>query len=408
MEKYEIYKNLDVEQTILARFLARNDEINLYPELKPSHFLYEQNRVIFERMIVANNEGKPFVYRVLAENEEERKYIAGLLQFPSFSAIGGYVKTLVEDSDKYNALMKADDTLERAQKDRKVDVFSELSEASTRDFEERYDSSNEAMLKRLEKKMQQDERFLGIKCGISELDSNINNFQKGRLYTVGARSGMGKSALMCSMVEFMEKKYKVGIVSLEMLASELKQRIACIRGKIPHWKIEKGNCEKEFDDYACALNSIKNVFISDMGGLNRAQVIAIIRQMVKRRKCDIVFIDHLGLIQVSDKGNLAHEIGKTTALLKSLSKELEIPIVCLCQINRGVEKEGNKTPRMSDLRDSGRIEEDSDCVILLYREGYYEEKPPAFEKVKYIVAKCRNGKRGVVEGLFESELMRFS
>lgn len=408
MEKYEIYKNLDVEQAILAGFLSRNDEINLYPELKPSHFLYEQNRVIFERMVAANNEGKPFVYRVLAENEDERKYIEGLLKVQAFSGVGGYVKTLVEDSDKYNALIKADDTLERAQKDRKVDVFSELSEASTRDFEERYDSSNEAMLRRLEKKMQRDERFLGIKCGIEDLDANINNFQNGRLYTIGARSGMGKSALMCSMVEFMEKKYKVGIVSLEMLASELKQRIACIRGKIPHWKIEKGNCEKEFDDYATSLESIKNVSISDMGGLNRAQVIAIIRQMVKRRKCDIVFIDHLGLIQVSDKGNLAHEIGKTTALLKSLSKELEIPIVCLCQINRGVEKEGNKVPRMSDLRDSGRIEEDSDCVILLYREGYYEEKPPVFEKVKYIVAKCRNGKRGVVDGVFESELMRFS
>lgn len=408
MEKYEIYKNLDVEQTILARFLLKNDEINLYPELKPCHFLFEQNRVIFERMIDANNEGKPFVFRILAETKEEQEYISAVAKLPAFSGIGGFVKTLVDDSDKYNALMKADDILERAEKDRKVDVFSELSEASTRDLEERYDSSNEAMLKRLEKKMQNDEKFLGIKCGIDELDNNINNFQKGRLYTIGARSGMGKSALMCSMVEFMEKKYKVGIISLEMLASELKQRIACIRGKIPHWKIEKGKCEKEFDDYATALNSIKNVHISDMGGLNRAQVIAIIRQMVKRRKCDIVFVDHLGLVQVSDKGNLAHEIGKTTALLKSLAKELDIPIVCLCQINRGVEKEGNKTPRMSDLRDSGRIEEDSDCVILLYREGYYSDNPPKFEEVQYIVAKCRNGKRGVVKGVFEAERMYFS
>ena len=153
--------------------------------------------------------------------------------------------------------------------------------------------------------------------------------------------------------------------------------------------------------------SLKNITISDKGGLNRAQVIALVRQMVKRNKCKIVFIDHLGLVQVSDKGNLAHEIGKTTALLKSIAKELDIPIVCLCQINRSVENGANRIPSMSDLRDSGRIEEDSDCIILLYREGYYQEKPPEGEDVKYIIAKCRNGKRGSFNGKFFAEYMRF-
>lgn len=407
MGEFENYKNSEVEQTVLARFLNKNEEINLYPELKPEHFLFEIHKKIFEKMIIANNEGKPFVLRTLAETDEEKEYITKLLAINSFQKVDGFVKTLIEDSDKYNTLTKAADILERAKKDRKVDVFSELAEASTRDITERYDSSNEAMLKVLEKKMKHDEKYLGLKCGIGEIDDKINNFQNGRLYTVGARSGMGKSALMCTMVEFMEKTNKVGIISLEMLASELKQRIACIRGKIPHWKIEKGICEKEFDAYATALMSLKNITISDKGGLNRAQVIALVRQMVKRNKCKIVFIDHLGLVQVSDKGNLAHEIGKITALLKSVAKELDIPIVCLCQINRSVENGTNRIPSMSDLRDSGRIEEDSDCIILLYREGYYQEKPPEVEDVKYIIAKCRNGRRGSFSGKFFAEYMRF-
>lgn len=407
MGEFENYKNSEVEQTILARFLNKNEEINLYPELKPEHFLFEIHKKIFEKMIIANNEGKPFVLRTLAETDEEKGYITKLLAVNSFQKVDGFIKTLIEDSDKYNTLTKAADILERAKNDRNVDIFSELAEASTRDITERYDSSNEVMLKVLEKKMKKDEKYLGLKCGIGEIDDKINNFQNGRLYTIGARSGMGKSALMCTMVEFMEKNCKVGIISLEMLASELKQRIACIRGKIPHWKIEKGICEKEFDAYATALMSLKNITISDKGGLNRAQVIALVRQMVKRNKCKIVFIDHLGLIQVNEKGNLAHEIGKTTALLKSIAKELDIPIVCLCQINRSVENGANRIPSMSDLRDSGRIEEDSDCIILLYREGYYQEKPPEVEDVKYIIAKCRNGKRGSFGGKFFSEYMRF-
>lgn len=407
MGEFENYKNLEVEQTILARFLSKNEEINLYPELKPEHFLFDIDKRIFEKMIIANNEGKPFVLRTITETEEEKDYVTKLLTFNSFQKVDGFVKTLIEDSDKYNTLTKAADILERAKMDTKMDVFSELAEASTRDITERYDSSNEAMLKVLEKKMKRDEKYLGLKCGIEEIDDKINNFQNGRLYTVGARSGMGKSALMCSMVEFMEKNCKVGIISLEMLASELKQRIACIRGKIPHWRIEKGICEKEFDAYASALMSLKNITISDRGGLNRSQVLALVRQMVKRNKCKIVFIDHLGLVQVNDRGNLAHEIGKTTALLKSIAKELDIPIVCLCQINRSVENGSNRIPSMSDLRDSGRIEEDSDCVILLYRDGYYAEKPPEVEDVKYIIAKCRNGKRGSFNGKFFAEYMKF-
>lgn len=407
MEKYELYKNLDAEQKILGRFLSRNDEINLYPELRPEHFLYDMNRLIFERMIKANNEGKPFVLRTLALTDDEKNYILSFQKDGVFVKVDGYVKTLIDDSDKYNALVKVDDILKRAETDKDVDVFTGLSEASTRDLVERYDSSNEAMLKRLEKKMKHDEKFLGIPCGIERLDEIINNFQKGRLYTIGARSGMGKSALMCSMVEYMEKTHKVGIISLEMLASELKQRIACIRGNIDHWKIEKGCCETEFEKYAESLMSIKNLVVSDKSGLNRSQVLALVKQLVMKSKCEIVFIDHLGLVQVGEKGNLAHEIGKVTALLKSVAKEMDIPVVCLCQINRGVEKDGTKVPRMSDLRDSGRIEEDSDCVILLYREGYYEEKPPSIEPVKYIVAKCRNGKRGNVDGTFYAEKMKF-
>ncbi|MBQ0113376.1 MAG: hypothetical protein KBT03_09625 [Bacteroidales bacterium] len=401
---FENYLNEEIEQRILGRFLAHNDDINLYPDLKVDHFLFEENATIFERMLKANEEGKPFVMRTLSKDEKDKLYINKLSGLSFVGNVDKEVNLLIDSSDKYNALTKAQELLEQAETE-DVDVFTKLSEISTRDLIEKIDDSPDAMLRELQDKM--NNGVLGIKTGIDMLDYNINDLQNGRLYVVGARSGMGKSAFMCSIINNIEPNYKVGIISLEMKSTELKQRIACIRGEIPHWKIEKGKCEKEFDAYANALFSIKNLVIDDRGGINCQQVIAKIRQMVKKAKCDIVFIDHIGLVQVSDRGNLAHEIGKTTALLKSVSKELNIPIVCLCQINRAAEKESNKRPKMSDLRDSGRIEEDADCVILLYRDGYYSNQDVERDPTEYIVSKCRNGKRGVVNGTFVCQLMKF-
>ena len=405
MVKFERYLNPEIEQKILARFLDKNDEINNYPDLKPEHFVYEQNKVIFERMLKANENSKPFVMRTLCEKPEEKEYLNSLVTKGCFGKVDKDIALLIEESNKYNMLTKADELLIEAE-EKDVDVATRLSEISTVDIIQKVDDSPEAMLRELEKKMKNGDS-VGIKTGISKIDDSINNLQKGRLYIVGARSGMGKSAFMCSIVENIEKTHNVGIISLEMKTTELKQRIACIRGNIEHWKIEKGRCEKEFDRYADSLMSIKNTIIDDRGGLNRNQVLAKIRQFVKKAKCEVVFIDHIGLVQVDDKGNLAHEIGKVTALLKSIAKELNIPVVCLCQINRASEKDSSKRPKLADLRDSGRIEEDADCVILLYRDGYYEKEPQPVEPCEYIIAKCRNGRRGVIDGTFRGEYMKF-
>ena len=121
----------------------------------------------------------------------------------------------------------------------------------------------------------------------------------------------------------------------------------------------------------------------------------------------IIFIDHIGLIRVNGNQNLAHEIGENTSALKVLAKELNIPVVGLCQINRAAESGGEKMPTLSQLRDSGRIEEDADCVILLYRDGYYQQEERQVEECKYKIAKCRNGRRCIVDGTFTGSLMKF-
>jgi len=409
---FENYQHQDMEQWIIGYFANNNDKINDYPQLQPEHFLWEEHQKIFKKMQKCNEKAIPFMPSNLGiKKKEDIEYLAGCA---SASAMVVNVKPMIEklitDSEKYNALMDTNQLITEAQENDDLDVFERISKISTNRFSEHMPTSTEEMMNELYDKM--DGKLVGISTGIDGLDENMNSFQKGRLYIVGARSGMGKSAFMCSCTEQIEKTKKVGIVSLEMLDKELLQRIACVRGKIPHWKIEKGKCtEQEADAYHEQLLTIKNVFINDQGGMTRAGVITAIRQLVKKQGCDIVFVDHIGLIHVEGKSNLAHEIGENTAALKALAKELDIPIVGLCQINRSVEEGQDKKPRLSHLRDSGRIEEDADCVILIYRPSYYNSNNknlPKQESCTYVIAKCRNGRVCDVDGIFEGDYMKFS
>ena len=404
---FEKYQNQDVEQWVLAEFLRDPQLVFKYPNLKDEHFLWEEHRKIFHRVSECASMGFAPVLSRICDTDKERDYVLSLLKVGGTCVnVGDYVSALIDDSRRYDVLCRTESLLREAETDKEVDLFGRLAEISTPDIEEHIRTTPDSMLKELEDRM--NKKDIGISTGIPGLDDKINAFQKGRLYVIGARASMGKSALMCSMVERIEKTKKVGIISLEMMDKELIQRMACIRANIPHWHIEKGRCsDDEFSKYGVTLQTFKNVFINDVGGMNRQQVLGVIRQLVKKARCNIVFIDHLGLIRVNGKGNLAHEIGENTSMLKAVAKELDIPVVALCQINRSVEKDVVKKPKMSDLRDSGRIEEDADTVVLLYREGYYTGIEAPSEPCEYIVTKCRNGKCGTVPGTFTGEIMRF-
>lgn len=405
---FEKYMHQDFEQWILGAFLNRNEEFGDFPHLMSRHFLWDKHKKIFEAMQKCYEKGLPFLpSKMEIADEKEKEYLGQLMACATMVAnLKGMVEELILDSERYIALQEANKVIRLAEDEPNLDVFGMLSSITIQMKTNKMPTTVEQMMIELFDKMAG--KNVGISTGIKDLDENMNGFQNGRLYIIGARSGMGKSALMCSMIEKMEKEHRVGVISLEMLDKELKQRIACIRGGIFHWKIEKGRCtDEEASNYGQTLLTINNVFINDEGGMTRGTVISTIRQMVKKQKCDIVFIDHIGLIRVKNNQNLAHEIGENTASLKALSKELNIPIVGLCQINRAAESSTEKMPTLSQLRDSGRIEEDADCVILLYREGYYNEEQRRFEECKYKIAKCRNGKRCIVNGTFDGSLMKF-
>jgi len=402
---FEKYIHCDIEQSLLSKFIDNPKELYNCPDLDVEDFIFEENRKIFKTIIDLQEKNIPINPKNIFDIVGNKEYVMAVVNLLPKTPVGVLYEYLKDETEKYKTLLNLETLIKEADRDKNIDLFSKLSELSFKKEKSLKEYSNDMILKELEERMKG--KNLGISTSISGLDDSINAFQKGRLYIVGARPSMGKSAFMCSLCEQIEKNKKVGILSLEMNTTELKQRIACIRGNIKHWKIEKGRCnDEEFENYAKSLGSIKNVVINDKGGLNRYQIVSFIRNMVLKMKCDIIFIDHIGLIRVNGNSNLAHEIGENTSALKALAKELQIPIVGLCQLNRAVEKEKSKEPTLADLRDSGRIEEDADCVILLYRENYYNQELDG--RAKYIVAKCRNGKTGIVNGFFENEIMKWS
>ena len=405
---FEKYLHEDMEQALLTRLLSKPNEIWECQNLNENIFTNETHKQIFNAVFDQLKRGYPVnaqtIGNLLGDNKA-KEYLLGLYGDFTTTKAKEYASYLAEEKEKYDALTALDDLLQRAEVDKKTDVFEELNSIATRNAENVLEISNDEIKKELERKMRGEE--IGISTGIAEIDENINALQKGRLYIVGARPAIGKTAFMCSIINKIEPKHKVGVFSLEMTAGEIKQRLACLRQNIKHWLIEKGKCtQDEAIKYYAGLDSLNNVRICDKSGLNRFQLSAIARSMVVREKCEVLFVDHLGLIKTDNKGNLAHEIGENTTALKCLAKELKIPVVCLCQINRGVEQGADKKPRLSDLRDSGRIEEDADCVILLYRENYYN--PQCDNEAEYRIAKCRNGKTDIVKGYFEGEYMRWS
>lgn len=246
----------------------------------------------------------------------------------------------------------------------------------------------------------------GIKGGIPSLDEITKGFHAGRLYVIAARPAMGKTALGLTLAENAASKgTKTLFFSLEMTLSELQGRL------IQRYREESGNL----------VNS--HLYVDDKSGLTVTDITQRARRHKRRHGLDAIFIDYLGLIQASDnRAQMVHQIGEITRRLKQLAKDLKIPVVLLCQLNRGVEGKDDKRPDMSHLRDSGAIEQDADCVMFIYREEYYlaNVKPDtrykgkedidhmaalqnAKGKAEIIVRKNRQGKLGTAYVNFDAE-----
>lgn len=256
----------------------------------------------------------------------------------------------------------------------------------------------------------------GLDTGYFELNEMTNGLQNGEMIIVAARPSMGKTALALNMAEHVasDQHQPVAVFSLEMSKQQLAQRLLCSRGGVDSQKIRKHNLSAdEFGQLALVVGELSEapLFIDDTPGLTLLGLRAKARRLASRHDIKAVFVDYLQLMTSPRAESRQQEVSTLSRGIKAMSRELNVPVVCLSQLNRASEgREGHK-PRMSDLRESGSIEQDADVVMLLHREDYYhrgEEDYDASNMAELIIAKQRNGPTGTVKLQFHGPTMRFN
>ncbi len=256
------------------------------------------------------------------------------------------------------------------------------------------------------------QQYRGVPTGFSDMDNLLSGLQPSDLIVMAARPSMGKTALALNLAQNAAKRgFGVGVVSLEMSKEQLVERMFCSLLQVDSWKLRTGKLTDE--DFARIggvmdeLNSMK-IFIDDTSGSSMAELRAKARRLQMEQGLDLLIVDYMQLMSMGGNSlNRVQEISEISRALKHLARELHIPVVVLSQLSRAVESRPVKIPQLSDLRESGAIEQDADVVMMLYREDYYEEDSQRKGMLDVYVKKHRNGPTGRIELMFKKEQMRF-
>ena len=254
----------------------------------------------------------------------------------------------------------------------------------------------------------------GIPTGFSELDRMTAGFQRNDLIIVAARPSVGKTAFALNIAQNVATKTdeSVAIFSLEMGAEQLVMRMLCAEGNINAQNLRTGNLtEEDWGKLTMAMGSLSNsgIFIDDTPGIRVSEIRSKCRRLKQENGLGMILIDYLQLIQGSGRSsdNRQQEVSEISRALKSLARELEVPVIALSQLSRGVEQRQDKRPMMSDIRESGSIEQDADIVAFLYRDDYYDKESENKNIIEIIIAKQRNGPVGTVSLAFVKEYNKF-
>lgn len=267
---------------------------------------------------------------------------------------------------------------------------------------------------RIEKLVQQEGSFSGIPTGLNNFDNMTNGLQPSDLLILAGRPSMGKTSFAMNIVEnvAIKEKIPVAVFSLEMSAEQLVIRMISSWGRVDQSRLRSGQLtEDDWPKITSAIgimNENAKMFIDDTPALSPSELRARARRLKREHDIGLVVVDYLQLMQVPGTGeNRTNEISEISRNLKALAKELDVPVIALSQLNRQVEQRDNKRPRMSDLRESGGIEQDADLIVFIYRDEVYNEDSDDKGVAEVIIGKQRNGPLGIARTAFLSHFTRF-
>jgi replicative DNA helicase len=271
-----------------------------------------------------------------------------------------------------------------------------------------------AVIDRLDMLAQNKGQLTGLSTGFTRLDEMTAGLQKGDLIVIAGRPSMGKTTFALNIAEnaaFGPKKAKVGVFSMEMSREQLAFRMVSSLGRVDQTHLRIGNVgDEEWTRITMAIEMMKssNIHIDDTGALTPTEVRARARRLKREHGLDLIVLDYLQLMQVAGtKENRATEISEISRSLKALAKELAVPVIALSQLNRSVEQRTDKKPVMSDLRESGAIEQDADVIMMIYREEVYDKNTTRKGIADIIITKQRNGEIGDIQLTFLGKYTKF-
>lgn len=415
--------NLEVEKSILGAVLLDNSAFNAASEvLSGDDFFSDANRFIYEAMAELAERGEAVDPITLSETLERRSmlqraggkaYLSSLIDgMPSTTNVDHYAR-IVKDKSALRQLITASnqiiqDALEGGLEtdellDRAEHLVFQISESKIRKgFVSVRDVALDTM-KQIEELMGRGGDFVtGVATGFSRLDAMTAGFQHGDLVILAARPSMGKTALALNIAQHvaLEKAGCVGFFSLEMSTQQVIRRLITATAQVDAHKLATGFLSHEDKDRLLdSLHKLSEtkLFIDDSAGITVLEMRAKARRLKAEHGLDLLVVDYLQLMRSSAKAeNRNLEIGEISRSLKALAKELEVPVMALSQLSRGPETRSGHRPQLSDLRESGNLEQDADVVAFIFRAEVYSDDPELEGQAELIIAKQRNGPIGMV------------
>ena len=432
---------IDMEIAVLGACLLEKEGLaDVIDIVKPESFYKDEHQKIFAAIQDLHRSGKPIDILTVTEILKAKGdldfiggpyYISELTNRISSSANAEYHARIVQQKFIARQLIRIGGEIVRSGYDDGADVFDLINEAESSIFNihigatKNYESAQEILIetiKEIESAGLNKDFITGVPSGYARLDKVTGGFQKTDLIIIAARPGMGKSALMLGMARnaALDFKKPIGIFSLEMSSKQLMKRLIAGETDIYFDKLRDGKLEQkewEFLNNKIGRIAESKLFIDDTPSLGVYEFRRKARKMVQQHKVEMIIVDYLQLMTVGDGskfGNKEQEISKISSTLKAVAKELDIPIIALSQLSRKVEERGGKKiPMLSDLRDSGAIEQDADIVAFIYRPEYYgytvDEAGTSTDGVAdIIIAKHRNGSTCDVQVRFIKNFAKFT
>jgi len=422
--------SIEAEMCLLAAMMLDKDVVGQSISLiDRDAFFQPDHQIIYDVLIKLFEQNRP-ITAVMAREELNKKqlleevggsaYLAAILNSVPDASQGVHYAEIVREKYMLRQLISASNEILRdayGPHDRADLVLDNAEKKIFAIAEKKVGQSMEPMHKVLHdvlESIENNERT-GLKTGFFDLDEMLNGLQAGEMIVIAARPSMGKTALAMNIIEYIaaDTQLPCAVFSLEMSKQQLAQRLICSRGEIDAHKLRRGMLQsQEYHKLAMVVGELSKapIWVDDSASLSPLELRAKARRLKSQHDIKCVMVDYLQLMDNPGPESRQQQITEISRSLKAVARELNVPVIALSQLNRASEGRDGHRPRMSDLRESGSIEQDADVVMLLHREDYYRMSEPDFQPdniAELIIAKQRNGPTGTAKLTFLNRSTRF-